>query len=59
MRNTPRKRDGDAAKRLKANAPDDDSLRALLDHLARLLAKEYLACLTRDEEVDPARGGNR
>jgi hypothetical protein len=59
MRNTTRRRDGDAAKRSKANAPDDDSLRALLDHLARLLAKEYLARLRRDEEVGPASGGNR
>jgi len=59
MKGTARTTTRRGAKRSEADAPDDANLLALLDHLGRLLAREYVARLRREDKVTPTPRGSR
>ena len=59
MKGTARTTTRRGAKRYEADAPNDANLVALLDHLGRLLAREYVARLRREDKVTPTPRGSR
>jgi len=59
MKGTARTTTPGRAKRSEADAPTDANLLALLDHLGRLLAREYVARRRREDKVTPTPRGSR